>query len=70
MAFSWMGVGSDMFIREMAAFVPLFRLSPGNTEAVPAESREGSSFAAGESFGGVSIVEERPLRRALKHGEQ
>lgn len=65
-----MGVGSDIFILEMAALVAPFNAMPEN--AVPsAEAPSAAGVLTGnDSLAGALTVEDRPSRRVLKHGEQ
>jgi hypothetical protein len=65
MDFSWMGVGSNIFIRAIAALVMALRAIPGNT-AAPASVSLSVNGATADSFTG----EEKPIRRALKHAGQ
>ena len=60
-----MGVGSDMFIRAIAALVVAFKTIPGNTSAAAGALSAGVTFAVNDLLTGVSTVEERPSRRDL-----
>ncbi len=70
MDFSCMGVGSEMFIRAIAALVPACSAIPGKTESLAAASLAGARSAAGNFVTRASTAGGRPARRALKHGEQ
>ena len=60
-----MGVGSEIFIRAIAALVTGLMAIPGNTEA-PAWVSSSVSGLMTDSF----VGEEKPVRRALKHDVQ
>ena len=70
MAFSWMGVGSAMSMRAMAALVTSFRGISANAEAGEGALSTGASMAAGGTLGGVSRLGEGPLRCVLRHDRQ
>ena len=68
MAFSWMGVSLDMFIRAIAVLVVRFRDIPENVASpVRALSPAGSFAVRRES---APAAGEAPCRRALKHERQ
>ena len=64
---SWMGVGSDMFMREIAALVPAFSAMPGNTESSAAELAAAAPLAVANFLTGALTAAAWPLRRVLKH---
>jgi hypothetical protein len=65
-----MGVGSDMFILEIAALVATFNAIPGNTAAAVGALSAGGLIALNDPFTGPLTEEERRLRRFLKQGRQ
>ena len=65
-----MGVGADMFILEIAAMVAPFNAIPENTTPPVWALSSMVVLAGNASLTGASTTDERPLRRALKHGEQ
>ena len=66
-----MGVGSDMFIREIAALVAAFIGIPANTESTSEVSWTVGLPGAGDvPLPLVLPIEELTRRRALKHGRQ
>ena len=70
MDFSCMGVGSNMFIRAIAALVAGFKAMPGNTSAPPEALSVRGAFAVNGLLAGVLEAGEMPSRCDLKHGEQ
>ena len=73
MDFSWIGVDSDMFIKESAALMAGCNAISGNTGAAveaPLAGDRGGRFVVNCSRAGALAGEEEPLRRTLKHGEQ
>ena len=72
MAFSWIGVGSDMFMRERAALMAGFKAIPAKTGAPSARLAEdrGNRIVVNGSPADALVEEEESLRRTLKHGEQ
>ena len=66
-----MGVGSDMFIREIAALVAAFIGIPANTESLSEVSSTVGLPGAGDvPLPVVLPIEELTRRRELKHGRQ
>ena len=76
MDFSWIGVGSDISIRESAALLVAFKAIFANAGAaveapsLPSEPSEEDRLVVIDSLAGPLVAEDKPLRRTLKHGEQ
>lgn len=70
MDFSWMGVGSEMSILEIALLVSSFKGNPGNTSVAATELAVGDSRSEEEGTSGLFIEEEGLTPRFWKQGRQ